>query len=153
MKMQFKWIFVFVITLISIVHHRVRADMILSEIESALKYEITTDSVPIRINPDGPLNFLRGYIYQKMECMHNKRFFSPEIDTSYMLTEEIADGFEEYDTCEFTRNEQSDKAYTEQAENKGMDGYTEKYHNHMIDLFPSPTGDITIETRGNQSFI
>ncbi|KFG26509.1 uncharacterized protein NESG_00657 [Nematocida ausubeli] len=150
--MQFKRIFVFVITLISIVHYGVRADMILTEIESALKYEITTDKIPIRINPDGPLNFLRGYIYQKIECMYNKRFFAPDIDTSYMINEEELEAFDQYDTCEFTRNEQGDKAYKELPENK-MDDYTEKYHNHLIELFPSPTGDITIETRGNQSFV
>ncbi|KFG25070.1 uncharacterized protein NESG_02484, partial [Nematocida ausubeli] len=50
-----------------------RADMTLDEVETTLQFEIETNSSQMVINPDGPLNFLRGYIYQKMECMYNKR--------------------------------------------------------------------------------
>ncbi|KAI5164553.1 hypothetical protein NEAUS03_2517, partial [Nematocida ausubeli] len=64
-----------------------KADITLKEIELTHKFEIATDEMPIRINPDGPLNFLWGYIYQKMECMYNKRFFAPQIDTKYSLEE------------------------------------------------------------------
>ncbi|KFG27192.1 uncharacterized protein NESG_00268, partial [Nematocida ausubeli] len=103
------------------------------------------------INPDGPLNFLRGYIYQKMECMYNKRFFAPEINTKYELKED-SDISYRYNHCIYTRTEQKDKAYTALSASE-MDVYAEKYHNHLIELFPSPTGDITIETRGNQSFV
>ncbi|KAI5164614.1 hypothetical protein NEAUS04_2340 [Nematocida ausubeli] len=126
-----------------------RADMTLDEVEATLQFEIETDSSQMAINPDGPLNLLRGYIYQKMECMYNKRFFAPQIKTEYSLEEDIDEENEDYT---YTRNEQKDKAYTAQSNNK-TDTYTEKYHNHLIELFPSPTGDITIETRGNQSFV
>ncbi|KAI5159852.1 hypothetical protein NEAUS03_0647 [Nematocida ausubeli] len=86
-----------------------------------------------------------------MECMYNKRFFAPQIDTEYSLEE---------DRCwlgikpiyRYTRNRQMDKAYEAKLTNK-MDEYTKQYHTHLIQLFPSPTGDITIETRGNQSFV
>ncbi|EHY65606.1 hypothetical protein NERG_01213 [Nematocida ausubeli] len=127
-----------------------RADMALDEVEATLQFEIATDTIPIRINPDGPLNFLRGYIYQKMECMYNKRFFAPQISTKYELKKECIDEFYEY--CTYNRDRQMDRAYKDLSKNK-MDEYNEQYHNHLIDLFPSPTGDITIETRGNQSFI
>ncbi|KAI5163072.1 hypothetical protein NEAUS03_2189, partial [Nematocida ausubeli] len=143
------------VTLINVLMMNIcRADMTLNEIESTVQFEIATDATPIRINPEGPLNFLRGYIYHKMECMYNKRFFSPQIDTKYSVEEYIYNsGMKSFYIR--TREEQKDKAYKaqkEQATNK-MDEYDEKYHNHMIELFPSPTGDITIETRSNQSFV
>ncbi|KFG26484.1 uncharacterized protein NESG_00630 [Nematocida ausubeli] len=142
------------VTLISILLMNThKADITLKEVELTHKFEIATDSHSAKINPDGPLNFLRGYIYQKMECMHNKRFFAPQINTKYSLEE----GKYKIQTItrtvyKYLRDTQSDKAYKALPENK-MDDYTEKYHNHLIDLFPSPTGDITIETRGNQSFV
>ncbi|KAI5138105.1 hypothetical protein NEAUS06_2415 [Nematocida ausubeli] len=51
--------------------------MTLDEVDCALKFEIASDQKSVLINPKGPLNFLRGYIYQKMSFMHNKRFFFP----------------------------------------------------------------------------
>ncbi|KAI5162287.1 hypothetical protein NEAUS03_1981, partial [Nematocida ausubeli] len=150
--MRYSAIWIKTVTLISILlmgSHK--ADMTLDEVESVLEFEIATDTHSVTINPDGPLNFLCGYIYQKMDCMHSKRFFAPEINTEYSVQEaRNTSGFnEEYI---YTRNEQKDKAYTAQS-TKEMDVYAEKYHNHLIELFPSPTGDITIETRGNQSFV
>ncbi|EHY66487.1 hypothetical protein NERG_00127 [Nematocida ausubeli] len=38
---------------------------------------------PKLINPNGPLNLLRGYIYHKNGYMHNKRLFSHELDIKY----------------------------------------------------------------------
>ncbi|KAI5151717.1 hypothetical protein NEAUS05_2576, partial [Nematocida ausubeli] len=152
MKMRSSVIWIKVVALISVLLMSThRADMTLDEVEATLQFEITTDTTPIRINPEGPLNFLRGYIYQKMDCMYNKRFFSPQIKTEYSLEEN--EGIPDIDQVYlYTRKEQKDKAYKEQPTNK-TDTYTEKYHNHLIELFPSPTGDITIETRGNQSFV
>ncbi|EHY65299.1 hypothetical protein NERG_01745 [Nematocida ausubeli] len=148
MKTNSSVIWIKVVALISVLLMSTHsADMTLDEVEATLQFEIATDATPIRINPEGPLNFLRGYIYQKMDCMYNKRFFAPQIKTEYLLKKN-----EENENYTYTRNEQKDKAYKEQPTNK-TDTYTEKYHNHLIELFPSPTGDITIETRGNQSFI
>ncbi|KAI5159851.1 hypothetical protein NEAUS03_0646 [Nematocida ausubeli] len=130
-----------------------RADMTLDEIEVTLQFKIAADATHVTINPEGPLNFLRGLIYQKMECVYNKRFFAPQIDTEYILEEEKHKlNFGTQTTYKYNRNGQKDKAYTAQSTNK-MDVYAEQYHNHLIQLFPSPTGDITIETRGNQSFV
>ncbi|KAI5139049.1 hypothetical protein NEAUS06_2614, partial [Nematocida ausubeli] len=79
------------------------------------------------------------------------RFFAPEINTKYSL-EEDSDISYRYNHCIYTRTEQKDKAYTALSASE-MDVYAERYHNNLIELFPSPTGDITIETRGNQSFV
>ncbi|KAI5135901.1 hypothetical protein NEAUS07_1402 [Nematocida ausubeli] len=150
--MWFSTIWVKVVVLISVILIALsRADISLSEIELTLQFEVATNALPVKINPDGPLNFLRGIIYQKMECMYNKRFFSPQIDTEYKL-EKNSDSINIYSTYTYIRDRQMDKAYKALTANK-MDVYAEKYHNHLIDLFPSPNGDITIETRGNQSFI
>ncbi|KAI5159850.1 hypothetical protein NEAUS03_0645 [Nematocida ausubeli] len=152
MKIRFSVIWIKAVILIGVLLVKMhRADISLPEIETTLQFEITTDSSQVVINPDGPLNFLRGLIYQKMECMYNKRFFAPQIDTEYSL-EENSNKTNNYDIYKYNRNEQMDKAYEALPENK-MDVYAEKYHTHLIELFPSPTGDITIETRGNQSFI
>ncbi|KAI5159849.1 hypothetical protein NEAUS03_0644 [Nematocida ausubeli] len=150
MKSSVVW--VKAVTLISVLLMSAhRADMTLNEVEATLQLEIATDSSQVVINPDGPLNFLRGYIYQKMECMYNKRFFAPQIDTEYSLEGDInMPAINE--AYIYNRNRKMDKAYEALPENK-MDVYAEKYHNHLIQLFPSPTGDISIETRGNQSFI
>ncbi|KAI5137323.1 hypothetical protein NEAUS06_2176, partial [Nematocida ausubeli] len=127
-----------------------RAYMTLNEIEATLQFEIKKDYSAVKINPEGSLNFLRGYIYQKMECMYNKRFFAPQINTDYLLKNEVIDsGYIQY---KYTRDTQMDKAYKALSSSE-MDVYNEKYHNNLIELFPSPTGDITIETRVNQSFI
>ncbi|KAI5132293.1 hypothetical protein NEAUS04_0194 [Nematocida ausubeli] len=140
------------VTLISLLlMNMCRADITLSEVESTLNFEIATDSSQVVINPEGPLNFLRGYIYQRMECMYNKRFFSPQINIEYELEEYAVESVTNTGYL-YVREEKRDRAYTAQSTNK-MDVYAEKYHNHLIELFPSPTGDITIETRGNQSFV
>ncbi|KAI5159103.1 hypothetical protein NEAUS03_0016 [Nematocida ausubeli] len=127
-----------------------RADISLSEIELTLEFGVAAGTSLVKINPNGSLNFFRGYIYQKMECMYNKRFFAPQINTKYELKKESTDeGYEKY---KYNRDRQMDRAYKALPTSK-MDVYAEKYHNHLIELFPSPTGDITIEARSNQSFI
>ncbi|KAI5164921.1 hypothetical protein NEAUS03_2541, partial [Nematocida ausubeli] len=57
-----------------------------------------------------------------------------------------------YEVYKYNRNEQMDKAYKALPENK-INMFSEQYHTHLIELFPSPTGDINIETQGNQSFV
>ncbi|KFG26679.1 uncharacterized protein NESG_00830 [Nematocida ausubeli] len=152
MKIYSSVIWIKAVALISVLMMNIcRADMTLEEVEATLQFAIATDATPIRINPEGPLNFLRGYIYQKMECMYNKRFFSPQIDTKYSVEEDITVK-RTMPIYKYSRTEQMDKAYTAQP-TKEMDEYNEQYHTHLIELFPSPTGDINIETRGNQSFI
>ncbi|KAI5137507.1 hypothetical protein NEAUS06_2265, partial [Nematocida ausubeli] len=126
-----------------------RANMTLDEIETTLQFEIAADSSPVKINPKGPLNFLRGYIYPKMECMYNKRFFAPQINTEYNLEHCRHKGDLKYT---YTRYRRMDMAYKALSDSE-MDVYNEQYHNHLIELFPSPTGDISIETRVSRSFI
>ncbi|EHY64347.1 hypothetical protein NERG_02614 [Nematocida ausubeli] len=126
-----------------------RANMTLDEVETTLQFEIAADSSPVKINPEGPLNFLRGYIYPKMECMYNKRFFAPQINTEYNLEHCRHKGDLKYT---YTRNRKIDMAYKALSDSE-MDVYNEQYHNHLIELFPSPTGDISIETRVSRSFI
>ncbi|KAI5160524.1 hypothetical protein NEAUS03_1172 [Nematocida ausubeli] len=152
MKMISSVVWIKVVALISVLLMNThRADISLSEIETTLQFEIATDAEPVKINPEGALNFLRGYIYQKMECMYNKRFFAPQIDTKYVLEEEVEKKAHS-GLYSYTQKRQNDRAYKALTDSN-MDVYNEQYHNHLIELFPSPTGDITIETQGNQSFV
>ncbi|KAI5148861.1 hypothetical protein NEAUS05_1556 [Nematocida ausubeli] len=151
MKVRSSFIWIKAATLISVLLMNThRADIELYEIESTLQFEVATNESSVKINPDGPLNFLRGLIYQKMECMYNKRFFAPQIDIEYKL-EGNSKTTNNHNMYIYSRNQQMDKAYKAQSTNK-MDMYAEQYHSHLIELFPSPIGDITIETRENQSF-
>ncbi|KAI5164102.1 hypothetical protein NEAUS03_2434, partial [Nematocida ausubeli] len=135
MKIHSSVIWIKVVALISVLLMNThRADMTLDEVETTLQFEITTDSSQVVINPDGPLNFLRGYIYQKMDCMYNKRFFAPQIKTHYLLTKD-EDRSANYEVYKYNRNEQMDKAYKALPENK-INMFSEQYHTHLIELFP-----------------
>ncbi|KAI5138688.1 hypothetical protein NEAUS04_2488, partial [Nematocida ausubeli] len=97
---------VFLISVLLMSTHR--ADISLSEIELTLEFGVAAGASLVKINPNGPLNFFRGYIYQKMECMYNKRFFAPQISTKYELKKEsIDEGYEEY---KYNRDRQMDRA-------------------------------------------
>ncbi|KAI5163583.1 hypothetical protein NEAUS03_2346, partial [Nematocida ausubeli] len=59
MESRYSVIWIKAVTLISILLMNThKADITLKEIELTHKFEIATDEMPIRINPDGPLNFL-----------------------------------------------------------------------------------------------
>ncbi|KAI5160563.1 hypothetical protein NEAUS03_1211, partial [Nematocida ausubeli] len=151
--MSFSVIWIKAVVLISVLLINIsRADISLSEIQTTLQFEIATDASPVKINPEGPLNFLRGYIYHKMEFMYNKRFFAPQIDTYYNAGEDPKYPPDCFDKSLYTRDKKQDKVYTVLKKNE-TDMYLEMYHTHLIELFPSPIGDITIETRGSQSFV
>ncbi|KAI5149298.1 hypothetical protein NEAUS05_1721 [Nematocida ausubeli] len=96
------------------------------------------------INPDGALNPLRGYITRRNAYMHNKRFYSCEIDTHYLLRLKDIDNpyMQEY---EFTRTPASDKVYDDLNEDTCTNKYLKMYHSQLIKMFPSVDGDISIE--------
>ncbi|KAI5131413.1 hypothetical protein NEPAR08_2443 [Nematocida parisii] len=93
------------------------------------------------IYPDGPLNPVRGYIMHKSGYMHNKRFYSPEIDTDYSLkkTTKVSDSGNPI--YEYTRMPVNDKVYDDISENKE---YLTQLHTQLIRMFPSPDGSLSI---------
>ncbi|KAH9387101.1 uncharacterized protein NEMAJ01_1997 [Nematocida major] len=111
-------------------------------------------------NTEGPLNLTRGYIYHQQGFMHNKRFFSPEIQTSYSVHLEFApidvegldDSDESSEVYVCTRTPVKDWAYmhsssshTKFKSNKGKLDYLTQYHRQLIKMFPSATGVLSIE--------
>ncbi|KAI5138243.1 hypothetical protein NEIRO02_2553 [Nematocida sp. AWRm79] len=96
------------------------------------------------INPRGPLNLLRGYIGNRNGCMYNKRFFSSEIDTDYILSKkEISDENEqEYN---FKRKPVNDRVHKDMDTKTPEGKYLSMYHAQLIKMFPSADGDLSIE--------
>ncbi|OAG33597.1 hypothetical protein NEIG_01470 [Nematocida sp. ERTm5] len=118
------------------------AQIELSEIEEIQDTVIDTDKNLV-INPDGPLNVLRGYIMHKSGYMHNKRLFTPEIDTFYTLEndEVSADGIKTY---KYERKAVNDKAYANVCKDKGWHNYLVRFHANLIKMFPSSDGSLSI---------
>ncbi|KAH9385349.1 uncharacterized protein NEMAJ01_0245 [Nematocida major] len=104
----------------------------------------------IYIHPKGPLNMLRGYMYAELGYMHNKRFFSPEIETKYSLA------FSE-NRYVYSRNASHDKAYIpdEAAIGHAFESaeYVQQYHSTLIKMFPSTNGgSLSIVAGRNDTF-
>ncbi|KAH9387454.1 uncharacterized protein NEMAJ01_2350 [Nematocida major] len=95
----------------------------------------------VSIDPRGPLSLLRGYVYAQQGYMHNKRFFSPEIETSYSL------GFSAEGAgvprSVFKRQAELDRAYPSEgacAESESA----RRYHSMLVQMFPSGAGSLSI---------
>ncbi|KAI5186068.1 hypothetical protein NEIRO03_2196 [Nematocida sp. AWRm78] len=109
------------------------------------------------INPDGPLNLTRGYIYHKNGYMYNKRLFSHEIDINYSLSTENNSGTAVYN---YKRKKHSDTAYSyisnknnTNQEYEKLRRYTVEYHNKLIQMFSLNDIYITIEAGRFDSLI
>ncbi|EHY65555.1 hypothetical protein NERG_01162 [Nematocida ausubeli] len=96
------------------------------------------------INPEGPLNLLCGYIGHRNGYMHNKRFYSPEIETNYALSKKklSSRNKQEYN---FVRTPVNDKVYEDLDTKTPEDKYLSTYHMQLIKMFPSVNGDLSIE--------
>ncbi|KAH9387143.1 uncharacterized protein NEMAJ01_2039 [Nematocida major] len=106
------------------------------------------------INPRGPLCLLRGFVYSELGYMHNKRFFSPEIETDYKL-EPVGDAKKTWRHM-YTRNVQNDKPYPP-AEGPALgfksaapEDYAVAYHRALIEMFPSVDGHALSVTVGRK---
>ncbi|KAH9385219.1 uncharacterized protein NEMAJ01_0115 [Nematocida major] len=109
--------------------------------------------VPDYINPNGPLNFLHGYLYIKNGHVHNKRFFSPEIDTCYSLSVNTSSEIYKNEHI-YERSPLKDKAYkpiSERVKNEELD--SREYHKRLIKMFPSIDGIVSIESGSVDSFV
>ncbi|EHY66099.1 hypothetical protein NERG_00795 [Nematocida ausubeli] len=96
------------------------------------------------INPEGPLNLLRGYIGQRSGHMNNKRFYSSEIETNYSLRENGL-SITKQQNYDFTRTPANDRVYKDIATQAPNGKYLSAYHEQLIKMFPSEKGDLSIE--------
>ncbi|KAI5183069.1 hypothetical protein NEIRO03_0693 [Nematocida sp. AWRm78] len=93
------------------------------------------------INPDGPLNPLRGYIMHKSGYMYNKRLYAPEIDTMYKLEKTGKVSFLIGPIYKYTRKPVNDKAYDSK---KTKNQYFLRFHTQLINMFPCSDGALSI---------
>ncbi|KAH9385779.1 uncharacterized protein NEMAJ01_0675 [Nematocida major] len=103
------------------------------------------------INTTGPLNMARGYIYRERGFMHNKRFFSPEIRTVYSAghLEDSASGNVVHT---YERHPEKDSVFRFTQNMYIVKPYTFEYHTALIYMFPSEDGELSIETKQEDSF-
>ncbi|KFG25775.1 uncharacterized protein NESG_01759 [Nematocida ausubeli] len=109
----------------------------------------------LSINPEGPLSLLRGYIYNKTRLMYNKRFFSAGIKTEYKLapqekTKKTVGQIRRYN---FTRTPKNDKSYLPESATNKYQSYISEYNRRLILMFPSVSGELSIESGKQDSFI
>ncbi|EHY66686.1 hypothetical protein NERG_00326 [Nematocida ausubeli] len=91
--------------------HKVFTQFEIEEITKMHKIRFINGESSDVINPAGPLNLMRGYIYNRNGYMYSKRLFSPEIDIDYKLYSYIPACVEEI-RHKFDRNVHMDAAYS-----------------------------------------
>ncbi|KAI5133999.1 hypothetical protein NEAUS06_1015 [Nematocida ausubeli] len=103
------------------------------------------------INPMGPLNLQRGYIVHQGGYMHNKRFYSHEIDTDYGLYKNglSNENKQEYN---FVRTPVNDKVYECLNKTTPKGKYMSTYHEMLIKMFPSMDENLSIEIDRSNAF-
>ncbi|KAI5128171.1 hypothetical protein NEPAR04_1162 [Nematocida parisii] len=129
----------------------------LDELKSLHQLTYTdTEGNTLVINPEGPLNLTRGYIYHKNGYVYNKRLFSHEIDINYALTTEnnssTAYTHKRKKKNDTVHSYTSNKANTDQEYEK-LRRYTVDYHNKLIQMFGLNDIYVTIEAGRFDSFI
>ncbi|OAG31388.1 hypothetical protein NEIG_02410 [Nematocida sp. ERTm5] len=130
-----------IIKLLLVINH-VHTKIALTDIQEIEQTVFDVDNNLV-INPDGPLNGLRGHLLYKSGYMHNKRFFSSEIDTFYRMK-----GFVNSESgqlvCDCVRKEVKDRAYTDIDTDKAQKKYLIRYHTQLIRMFPSAGDNLSI---------
>ncbi|KAI5186966.1 hypothetical protein NEIRO03_2431 [Nematocida sp. AWRm78] len=96
------------------------------------------------INPDGPLNLLRGYIMHKSGYMYNKRFYTPEIDTKYILEKKDNEPINNRPKYEYKRIPINDIAYENIYTDAVTNNYLIRFHKQLINMFPSTDKSLSI---------
>ncbi|EHY65437.1 hypothetical protein NERG_01883 [Nematocida ausubeli] len=122
------------------------------ELLSLQRYIIRSENQEeVVINPEGPLNQLHAYMYRVNGIMHNKRFFSPEIDMHRCAlvpseNESASLG------CACTKENTEDRVHSELYQTGEMFEYTREYFTTLLRMFPSVDGHLSIHTSSKDSF-
>ncbi|KAI5160762.1 hypothetical protein NEAUS04_0136 [Nematocida ausubeli] len=103
----------------------------------------------VKINPMGALSQYYTYLLHQSGCMHNKRFFSPEINIFYSLkgVKPCIGNIKHL----YKRNYLDDKAHLPDANNE-IECYLEDYHNTLIKMFPSTLHKLSINSPYSKGF-
>ncbi|KAI5165642.1 hypothetical protein NEIRO03_0570 [Nematocida sp. AWRm78] len=124
----------------------------MSEIREIQMQIITNnDSKRLVVNPDGPLNMLRGYLYNRNLLLQNKRQFASEIDIFYTLTMKSSN--DELKFSDFIRSPSKDKihnlAFIASIKKRI---YLKKFYNTLLRMFPYIQEDAPIESNNINGF-
>ncbi|KFG25191.1 uncharacterized protein NESG_02411 [Nematocida ausubeli] len=126
---------------------QVGARLTLPKIEELQKATYKSDTFGLqKVRQEGPLGFLHTYIYHKKGYMHNKRFYSPVIETSYSLVKNRKADKTSPTTFTFIRAPNKDTVHPLSKSADEESSYLESYHANLIRMFPSSTGDLSIES-------
>ncbi|KAI5128980.1 hypothetical protein NEPAR04_1441 [Nematocida parisii] len=122
------------------------------EIREVQKQILThNNSKCLVINPDGPLNMLRGYLYNRNLLLQNKRQFASEIDIFYTLTMKSSN--DELKISDFIRSPSKDKIHNlEFIASIKKRIYMKKFYNTLLRMFPYMQKDSPIESNNTNGF-
>ncbi|KAH9387125.1 uncharacterized protein NEMAJ01_2021 [Nematocida major] len=109
--------------------------------------EIKTGQKTALVHPDGPFNFLRGYIYAQQGYMYSKRVLAPEIDVRYDVCP-VESG--KPGAYKYTRAAAHDRPYAAKSASAAA-RYSEAYHKMLIQMFPSTGGRLAISVNRHDS--
>ncbi|KAI5168160.1 hypothetical protein NEIRO02_2436 [Nematocida sp. AWRm79] len=137
-----------------LVIYTVCARLDLSDIKGIEESSVIMKKGNLLINPDGPLNLLRGYLFHKSGIVYNKRFFSSVINTDYSMkkSNKSTEGDHLYT---YRRNPENDKPYQDNNmihRFKYESTYLSELHQQMIYMFPCANNALSIEPCRNDSF-
>ncbi|KAH9386079.1 uncharacterized protein NEMAJ01_0975 [Nematocida major] len=132
---------------------RIRSRVTLKDLLDLQKVELEArNGCIVGVNPLGPLNLVRGYLYHENGLIHNKRFFSPEIDTEYSLSPcTVQNEKKKKEKHIYEREPVKDKC-RRACSSTEIKEYAEQYHSALIMMFPSPNANIGIEVGRDNSF-
>ncbi|KAI5166683.1 hypothetical protein NEIRO03_1111 [Nematocida sp. AWRm78] len=94
---------------------------------------IGSNTVKIRVNPEGPLGLIRAKISYEEGHLFNKRLFTSEIDIDYSVILNSEKNF-------YIRNCRNDKTFVIHKNASELEEYRRNYHDVLISMF-SPIND------------
>lgn len=132
--------------------HYTYARLTLQELSTFDTYTFKTRNGEVAINPEGPLNLLRGYIYHKNRFMHNIRLFSPRVKTDYVLQVDPNSNTQR-EVYLLERSAVNDRAYQPSKCSSKKEKYLSQYYKRLILMFPSADQNLSIEAGRKDAFI
>ncbi|KAI5153768.1 hypothetical protein NEPAR06_0726 [Nematocida parisii] len=105
----------------------------------------------MEVNLNGPLNLLRGYIYEQEGYMANKRLFSPDIVANFLLEPiSVPDAF--WPNFKMTVSRAKDTHWKTKHSSDPIEVHKRVFNKILISAFPSSDGDYSIEAMRDDSF-
>ncbi|KAH9387368.1 uncharacterized protein NEMAJ01_2264 [Nematocida major] len=128
------------------------AKLSLRQLEELEVFEILGSNGSVYVNPDGLLNFLHAYMHSKNGHMHNKRYFSSEINVLHSLSANQEGEDSAQSRFMHTKNAPHDQAYSDSEGEAFSLIRNFMYHASLIEMFPSENQVLSIDSEDLSSF-